>query len=99
MLVRRGIGDGAEARLRALLDQRILIFDGAMGTLLQAERLSEDDWRGERFRDHPRPLQNDVDILNLTRPDVVEKAHRAYLEAGADIITTNTFTASPVSQG
>jgi 5-methyltetrahydrofolate--homocysteine methyltransferase len=98
MLVTRGIGNGAEARLRALLDERILVFDGAIGTMLQAERLSEEDWRGERFRDHPRPLQNNVDVLNLTRPDVVAKVHRAYVEAGADVITTNTFTASPVAQ-
>src|SRR5262249_54372655 len=66
--------------------------------MMQRRRLTEADFRGERFRDHPRPLQGDNDILCLTRPDVVGEVHRAYLEAGADIITTNTFTATPVSQ-
>jgi 5-methyltetrahydrofolate--homocysteine methyltransferase len=84
-------------RLRSLLASRILVLDGAIGTMLQRERLGEDDFRGERFRAHPRPLQGDNDVLCLTRPDVVEGVHRAYLDAGADVITTNTFTASPVS--
>ncbi len=66
--------------------------------MLQRQRLGEDDFRGERLRDHPRLLQGDNDVLCLTQPDVVEGVHRAYLEAGADIITTNTFTASPISQ-
>jgi 5-methyltetrahydrofolate--homocysteine methyltransferase len=89
----------AATRLRELLASRILVLDGAMGTMLQRRRLGEDDFRGERFRDHPRPLQGDNDLLCLTRPDVVEEIHVAYLEAGADIVTTNTFTATPVSQG
>ena len=88
----------AETRLRALLSRRIAVLDGAIGTMMQRRRLTEADFRGERFRDHPRPLQGDNDVLCLTRPDVVEEVHRAYLEAGADIITTNTFTATPVSQ-
>ena len=88
----------AQTRLRELLARRILVLDGAIGTMLQRQRLGEDDFRGERFRDHARPLQGDNDLLSLTRPDVVEGIHRAYLHAGADIITTNTFTASPVSQ-
>ncbi len=87
-----------EALLRELLERRILVLDGAMGTMLQRERLSEADFRGDRFRDHPRPLQGDNDLLNLTQPGVVERVHRAYLDAGADIVTTNTFTATPVSQ-
>ncbi len=87
----------AEERLRALLASRILILDGAIGTMLQRERLSEADFRGERFADHPRPVQGDMDLLSLTRPDLVEKVHRAYLDVGADVITTNTFTATPVS--
>jgi 5-methyltetrahydrofolate--homocysteine methyltransferase len=88
----------AAARLRELLGRRILVMDGAIGTMLQRRRLDEEDFRGERFRDHPHLLQGDVDLLSLTRPDVVEAVHLAYLEAGADVVTTNTFTASPVSQ-
>jgi 5-methyltetrahydrofolate--homocysteine methyltransferase len=88
----------AASRLHQVLASRIVVLDGAIGTMLQRERLGEDDFRGGRFRDHPRPLQGDNDLLCLTRPDVVEGVHRAYLEAGADVITTNTFTATPVSQ-
>ena len=94
-----GTGGGSvEARLRELMAKRILVLDGAVGTMLQRERLTEDDYRGARFRDHPRSLQGDPDLLCLTRPDVVERLHRAYLDAGADAVTTNTFTATPVSQ-
>src|SRR5258706_1340360 len=85
-------------RLDRLFKQRIVIFDGSIGVLLQKQGLTEEDWRGERFRDHPKLLKNNVDILNLSRPDVVSRIHREYLEAGADLITTNTFTATPVSQ-
>src|SRR6266852_1706669 len=85
-------------RLDRLFKQRIVIFDVSIGVLLQKQGLTEEDWRGERFRDHPKLLKNNVDILNLSRPDVVSRIHREYLEAGADLITTNTFTATPVSQ-
>src|SRR6266481_9031351 len=85
-------------RLDRLFKQRIVIFDGSIGVLLQKQGLNEEVWRGERFRDHPKLLKNNVDILNLSRPDVVSRIHREYLEAGADLITTNTFTATPVSQ-
>jgi 5-methyltetrahydrofolate--homocysteine methyltransferase len=88
----------AQSRLRELLAQRILVIDGAIGTAMQRRRLTEADYRGERFQDHPTPLQGDHDLLCLTRPDVVEQVHRDYLDAGADLITTNTFTATPVSQ-
>jgi 5-methyltetrahydrofolate--homocysteine methyltransferase len=84
--------------LEQLLAQRILVLDGAMGTAIQAYRLSEADFRGQRFRDHPRDLQGDHDLLTLTRPDVVAAIHDAYLEAGSDIVETNTFTATAVSQ-
>ena len=87
-----------EERLRELLAERILILDGAVGTMFQREHLSEEDFRGERFADHPSSLQGDGDVLSLTHPELVEKMHRAYLEAGADVITTNTFTATPISQ-
>src|SRR3712207_9542907 len=66
--------------------------------MLQHQGLSADDYRGERFRDHPRDVKGDPDLLNLTRPDVVLDVHRAYLEAGADITTTNTFTATSIGQ-
>jgi 5-methyltetrahydrofolate--homocysteine methyltransferase len=85
-------------RFAELARERILVLDGAIGSMIHREQLSEEDYRGERFADHPRSLQGDPDLLNLTRPDVMERIHRAYLEAGADIITTNTFTATPVSQ-
>ena len=85
-------------RLEELLAQRILVLDGAMGTAIQAHGLSEADFRGERFRDHPRDLKGDTDLLNLSRPDIVESIHRGHIEAGADIVSTNTFTATSVSQ-
>ncbi|HNE99806.1 MAG TPA: homocysteine S-methyltransferase family protein, partial [Thauera aminoaromatica] len=84
--------------LRQLLAERILILDGAMGTMIQQEKLGEADYRGERFLDHPKDLKGNNDLLVLTRPDVVAGIHRAYLEAGADLIETNTFNATRVSQ-
>ena len=85
-------------RLAALLRERILVLDGAWGTMLQDASLTAADYRGERFLDHPRELAGDPDLLNLTRPDVVLDVHRRYLEAGADITTTNTFTATSIGQ-
>ena len=85
-------------QLENLLRQRILVMDGAMGTMLQRFMLDEKDFRGERFKDHPGNLQGNSDILCLTAPQIVLDIHRQYLEAGADIIETNTFTATPVSQ-
>src|SRR5262245_33590182 len=85
-------------RLERLLAQRILVLDGAMGSLIQAYKLTEADFRGERFRDHGKDLKGDSDVLSLTRPDVVREIHERYLAAGADIIETNTFTATAVSQ-
>ena len=84
--------------LEQLLQQRILVMDGAMGTMLQRYMLAEGDFRGERFKDHPTNLQGNSDILCLTAPQIVLEIHKQYLEAGADIIETNTFTATPVSQ-
>jgi 5-methyltetrahydrofolate--homocysteine methyltransferase len=80
-----------------LLAQRILILDGPKGTMIQAHQLSEEQFRGSRFRHHARPLKGCNDLLVLTQPQVVESIHRAYLEAGADIIQTNTFNATAVS--
>ena len=85
-------------RLGLLLAERILVLDGAMGTAIQRHDLSELDFRGERFADHPRDLKGDNDLLNLTRPDIVEAIHLGHLGAGADIVSTNTFNANAVSQ-
>lgn len=84
--------------IRDLLARRILILDGAMGTMIQQHKLGESDYRGERFRAHPKDLKGNNDLLVLTRPDVVAGIHRAYLDAGADIIETNTFNGTRVSQ-
>ncbi len=91
-------GQSAETRLRELLAQRIAVLDGAWGTMLQGRGLEDADYRGERFRHHPQDVKGDPDLLNLTRPDVILDVHRAYLEAGADITTTNTFTATAIAQ-
>src|SRR5688500_3497966 len=85
-------------RLEALLRERILVLDGAWGTMLQRAGLEDADYRGERFADHPRDVAGDPDLLNLTRPDVVLDIHRQYLAAGADVTTTNTFTATSIAQ-
>jgi len=86
------------AALRAILEQRIAVLDGAWGVLIHRRGLSEAEYRGERFADHPHDLRGDPDLLNLTHPEVVRDIHRAYLEAGADITTTNTFTATAIGQ-
>ncbi len=83
--------------IRQFLAERILILDGAMGTMIQAHCLTEADYRGERFRDWPLDLKGNNDLLSLTRPQVIEEIHRQYLEAGADIIETNTFNANRIS--
>lgn len=77
--------------LEQMLSSRILIIDGAMGTMLQQKKFSESDFRGTLFRDHPKDLKGNNDLLCLTQPEAVYDVHRAYLEAGADIIETNTF--------
>lgn len=86
------------ATLREAAKQRILLLDGAMGTAVQALGLEEADFRGERFRDHISDLQGNNDMLVLTRPELVLDIHRDYLAAGADILETNTFTATSISQ-
>ena len=84
--------------LDALLARRILVLDGAMGTMVLRLGLDEDAFRGAPFARHDRPLRNDVDALSISRPELVLGIHRAYLEAGADIIETNTFTATALAQ-
>ena len=85
-------------QLRALLAKRIVFLDGAMGTMLQRHKLTEADYRGDRFKDHPTDLKNNNDLLVLTRPELVLDVHRQYFAAGADIIETNTFNATSISQ-
>src|SRR4051794_19974022 len=86
------------ARFEPLLAQRILVLDGAMGTMIQTYQLSEEEFRGERFANHPSDLRGDNELLSLTQPDIVRAIHEAYLDAGADIIETNTFNANRISQ-
>jgi 5-methyltetrahydrofolate--homocysteine methyltransferase len=85
-------------RLKKLLEERIVFLDGAMGTMIQQRHLDERGYRGERFKAHGRDLKGNNDILTLTRPDIVSDIHRAYLEAGSDIIETNTFNSNSISQ-
>src|SRR5262245_45617189 len=86
-------------RLEQLLDQRILVLDGAMGTMIQRHSLTEDDFRGERVKSHPRALRGNNDMLVLTRPDIILGIHEQYLEAGSDIIETNSFSGTTIAQG
>ncbi|MBO7272653.1 MAG: homocysteine S-methyltransferase family protein, partial [Bacteroidaceae bacterium] len=84
--------------LHDILKERILVLDGAMGTMVQRCGLSEEDFRGDRFAEHPVMLKGNNDILVLTRPDVIRGIHSKYLDAGADIIETSTFNANRISQ-
>ena len=94
---RADIRPDATEELTALLRERILVIDGAMGTAIQRDRPSEEGYRGERFADWPSDLQGNNDLLTLTQPDIIATIHREYLDAGADIIETNTFNANAVS--
>ena len=84
-------------RLKQLLSERILVLDGAMGTMIQARRLDESDFRGAQFADHPCDLMGCNDLLCLTQPEIIEDIHRLFLEAGADILETNTFNSTSIS--
>lgn len=83
---------------KKLLSERILVLDGAMGTMIQRHKLTEEQYRGERFKDHQYDLKGNNDILCLTQPEIIKGIHRAYFEAGADIVETNTFNGTPISQ-
>jgi 5-methyltetrahydrofolate--homocysteine methyltransferase len=85
-------------KLKKLLEERIVLLDGAMGTMIQRAHLDEQAFRGERFRDYGRDIKGNNDLLVLTQPDVIGSIHREYLEAGADIIETNTFNSTAISQ-
>ena len=85
------------AQFKQFLTERILVLDGGMGTMIQGYHLTEADYRGERFKSWHRDLKGNSDILVLTRPDVIGAIHRAYMEAGADIIETNTFSGTTIA--
>ena len=85
-------------QLAELFKERIAFIDGAMGTMIQRYKLSEEDFQGERYRQHTHELKGNNDILVITRPDVIAQIHTEYLEAGADIIETNTFNGTSISQ-
>jgi len=84
-------------KLNSILSQRIMVIDGAMGTMIQHYKLSEEDYRGERFKDYPQSVKGNNDLLVLTKPEIIERIHKEFMEAGADIIETNTFNANAYS--
>jgi len=94
----RNDGEEGEMNIKDILKERILVLDGAMGTMIQRYNLTEDDFRGERFKNHHKPLQGNNDLLALTRPDVLRSIHAEYFEAGADIAETNTFSGTSIAQ-
>jgi len=85
-------------KIEELLKERILVLDGAMGTMIQRHKLTEDDFRGEVFKDHHKSLKGNNDLLSITRPDIIKEIHAAYFEAGSDIIETNTFSGNSIAQ-
>lgn len=85
-------------KIEEILQQRILVLDGAMGTMIQRHKLTEEDFRGERFKNHQFPLKGNNDLLSLTRPDIIKDIHRQYFEVGADIAETNTFSGTAIAQ-
>lgn len=84
--------------IHQILKSRVLLLDGAMGTMIQRYKLEEEDYRGKRFKNHGSDLKGNNDLLSLTRPDLIKDIHEAYLDAGSDIIETNTFNATSISQ-
>src|SRR5215217_4737486 len=101
MVLERTVNQEREVRIsefRALLKQRIIILDGAMGTMIQRYGLTEEDYRGERFKDYPRELKGNNDLLSITQPQIIRDIHEAMLEAGADIVETNTFSSTSIAQ-
>lgn len=85
-------------KIEDILKERILVIDGAMGTMIQRYTLTEEDFRGERFKNHSYPLKGNNDLLSITRPDIIKEIHRQYFEAGADIAETNTFSSTTIAQ-
>ncbi|MES2617621.1 MAG: homocysteine S-methyltransferase family protein [Bacteroidota bacterium] len=89
--------ESIKSRLEKILAERIMIIDGAMGTMIQTYNLTEEDYRGERFKDFPHSVKGNNDLLVLTKPEIISEIHKQFLEAGADILETNTFNAQRVS--
>jgi 5-methyltetrahydrofolate--homocysteine methyltransferase len=85
-------------KIEDILKKRIMVLDGAMGTMIQRHKLEEQDFRGERLKDHPHPLKGNNDLLSITRPDIIKEIHRQYFDAGSDIVETNTFGSTWVAQ-
>ena len=85
-------------KIENILKERILVLDGAMGTMIQKHTLTEEDFRGERFKNHKFHLKGNNDLLSITRPDIISDIHRQYFEAGADIAETNTFSGTTIAQ-
>lgn len=85
-------------KIEDLLKERILVLDGAMGTMIQRHKLEENDFRNDKLKDHPHPLKGNNDLLSITRPDIIKEIHRMYFDAGSDIIETNTFGSTRVAQ-
>ena len=85
-------------KIKDILKERVLVLDGAMGTMVQGYGLKEVDFRGSHFEEHPIDLMGNNDILSITRPDIISEIHESYLRAGADLIETNTFNANSISQ-
>jgi 5-methyltetrahydrofolate--homocysteine methyltransferase len=84
--------------IQDILKERILVLDGAMGTMIQRHKLEEEDFRAERFKNHPSPLKGNNDLLSITQPEIIKDIHKQYLEAGSDIVETNTFSSTTVAQ-
>ena len=84
-------------QIKQLMAERILILDGAMGTMIQSYNLEEEDYRAQRFSEHPCDVKGNNDLLSLTRPDIIKAIHAAYFDAGADIVETNTFNSTSVA--
>jgi len=84
--------------LREIIQEKILVLDGAMGTMIQQYKLEEKDYRGERFKDWKSDIKGNNDILSITQPQIIEAIHKAYLEAGSDIVETNTFSGTTIAQ-
>ena len=85
-------------KIEQILAEKILVLDGAMGTMLQAYKFEEEDFRGERFKDHPSPIKGNNDLLSITQPEAIKAVHRKYFEVGADIVETNTFSSTSIGR-
>ena len=85
------------SKINEILQKRILVLDGAMGTMLQQYNFTESDFRGERFKEYPTPLKGNNDLLSITQPNAIADVHRKYFQAGADIVETNTFSGTSIA--